>query len=538
MRRGKFVFVFIVLMILALAIVYKFYANVFTVDNLRSIDILSGENSQPVVFQLDETETNHLFQSLSSYESIDSVLEMDSNFVLTLVNRWNLSKKINVYFFEEGKVAIQEENDKHIYELTDPLFFHSHPGFDLVYRNAFLPELNLKVEENDYPVKITTGNWSYKRLNGNWVEMDTESTDEEPMYEDIKIASSSLAFSLNSSKQPDTVFLTIETVDTKEVVFQGPADINALPLPEMDGYFFYKTQLLWNEASEAYKGELGTQFRININRPAEIQFSKTSVIQGDFIEIDMLYAESPDEFTLDQNLFSNFKWIKTGNTIKGFVPTNYFTAPGKYPFVFTDQSQGTSSTVEVEVLPWDYKVQNLIIDPNVSASTRNDAAYVEYNQYFVPARNVSNETRYFNTPFVIPTIGRLTTEFGEKRTVNGELTSYRHNGYDIGAPEGADVLATNSGKVVLAMKMIMTGNTIIIDHGGGIFSAYEHLSEMLVEEDQMVEQSELIAKVGSTGFSTGPHLHFMISYYDINLDPGFFIYGVNLTKENYKDYIQ
>jgi hypothetical protein len=525
-------------MILALAIVYKFYANVFTVDNLRSIDILSGENSQPVVFQLDETETNHLFQSLSSYESIDSVLEMDSNFVLTLVNRWNLSKKINVYFFEEGKVAIQEENDKHIYELTDPLFFHSHPGFDLVYRNAFLPELNLKVEENDYPVKITTGNWSYKRLNGNWVEMDTESTDEEPMYEDIKIASSSLAFSLNSSKQPDTVFLTIETVDTKEVVFQGPADINALPLPEMDGYFFYKTQLLWNEASEAYKGELGTQFRININRPAEIQFSKTSVIQGDFIEIDMLYAESPDEFTLDQNLFSNFKWIKTGNTIKGFVPTNYFTAPGKYPFVFTDQSQGTSSTVEVEVLPWDYKVQNLIIDPNVSASTRNDAAYVEYNQYFVPARNVSNETRYFNTPFVIPTIGRLTTEFGEKRTVNGELTSYRHNGYDIGAPEGADVLATNSGKVVLAMKMIMTGNTIIIDHGGGIFSAYEHLSEMLVEEDQMVEQSELIAKVGSTGFSTGPHLHFMISYYDINLDPGFFIYGVNLTKENYKDYIQ
>lgn len=538
MRKGKFVFVFIVLIIVALAMTYKLYVNTFTVDNLRTIDILSGENSQPTVFQMDKNEIEHLFQSLSSYESIETISEMDSSFVLTMINRWNLTKKLNVYFFEEGKVAVQEENDKHIYELTDPLFFHSHPGFDQIYRNSFLPKLNLIVEGADYPVKITSGNWSYKRLNGNWVEQNTESTEEEPLYEDITITSSSTSFALDSTKQPDTVYLKIETADTSQVVFHGPTNINALPLPEMDGTFLYTTQLIWNEGSELYKGDLGTQFRITLNRPAEIRFSKTSVTQGDFIDIEMLYAESPDEFTVEQNLFPNFKWIKSGDAIKGFVPTNYYTAPGKYTFVFMDKSLGTSSTVEVEVLPREYKVQSLIVDPNVSASTRNDAAYAEYNKYFVPARNVSNETRYFDTPFVFPTIGRLTTEFGEKRTVNGELTSYRHNGYDIGAPAGANVLATNTGKVILAMNMIMTGNTIIIDHGGGIFSAYEHLSELLVEEGQMVEQSELIAKVGSTGFSTGPHLHFMMSYYDINLEPGFFIYGVNLTKENYQDYIQ
>lgn len=538
MRKGKFVFIFIVLIIVALAVFYKFYVNVFTVDNLKSIDILSGENAQPVVFQLNEDETNQLFQSLSSYESIESIPEMDSNFVLTLINRWNLSKKLNVYFYEDGKVAIQEENDKHIYMLTDPLFFHGHPGFDLVYRNAFLPEFNLKVEEDNYPVEVISGSWAFKRLNGNWVEQEASVPDIEPNYQTVEITSSSTAFALNSSKRPDTVYLKIETVDSKELVFEGPVDVDALPLPEMDGSFYYSTQLLWNEGSELYKGELGTQFRINVNRPAEIHFSKTSVVQGDFIEIDMLYAETPDELVLEQNLFENFKWIKSGTSIKGFVPTNYYTAVGKYSFIFTNESKGTSSTNEVEVLPRDYKVQSLTVDPNVSASTRNDAAYAEYNQYFVPARNVSNETRYFDTPFVFPTIGRLTTEFGEKRTVNGELTSYRHNGYDIGAPEGADVIATNAGKVVLAMKMIMTGNTIIIDHGGGLFSAYEHLSELLVEEGQMVEQSELIAKVGSTGFSTGPHLHFLISYYDINLEPGFFIYGVNLTKENYTEYIK
>lgn len=538
MGKRKFVFIFIVLIIVALAMFYKFYVNVFTVDNLQSIDILSGENTQPVVFQLDEDEITQLFQSLSSYESIETIPEMDSNFVLTMINRWNLSKEVNVYFFDNGKVAVQEENDNHIYRLTDPLFFHGHPGFDLVYRNAFLPELSLKVDEDNYPVELLSGSWAFKRLNGNWVEQETESSAVDPNHQTVEITSSSKAFALDSSLRPDTVYLKIETADSEEVVFDGPADIDALPLPEMDGEFYYTTQLLWNEGSDAYKGQLGTRFRINIDRPAEIHFSKTTVIQGDFIEIDMVYADTADELVMEQNLFDDFKWIKSGTTFKGFLPTNYYTAVGKYPFVFTNGSRGTSTTVEVEILPRDYKIQSLTVDPNVSASTRNDAAYAEYNKYFVPARNVSNETRYFNTPFVFPTVGRLTTEFGEKRTVNGELTSYRHNGYDIGAPEGADVIATNSGKVVLAMKMIMTGNTIIIDHGGGIFSAYEHLSELLVEEGQTVEQSELIAKVGSTGFSTGPHLHFLISYYDINLEPGFFIYGANLTIENYKEYIK
>lgn len=102
-------------------------------------------------------------------------------------------------------------------------------------------------------------------------------------------------------------------------------------------------------------------------------------------------------------------------------------------------------------------------------------------------------------------------------------------------PKGAEVLATNTGKVVLAYNLILTGNTIIIDHGEGIFSVYEHLDTMSVSEGDVVTVGEQIGTVGSTGFSTGPHLHFMISYFDINLEPGYFIYGESLTKENYQE---
>ena len=136
---------------------------------------------------------------------------------------------------------------------------------------------------------------------------------------------------------------------------------------------------------------------------------------------------------------------------------------------------------------------------------------------------------------MLPTKGRLTTEFGESRTVNGAPTTYRHNGIDIGAPRGTEVIATNSGKVVLAYELILTGNTVIIDHGEGIFSAYDHMDTLLVAEGDFVEQSQMIGTVGTTGFSTGPHLHFMISYFDINLEPGYFLYGEPSTKENYTE---
>ena len=106
--------------------------------------------------------------------------------------------------------------------------------------------------------------------------------------------------------------------------------------------------------------------------------------------------------------------------------------------------------------------------------------------------------------YILPTTGRLSTEYGETRYVNGSPTSYRHSGLDIATPRGTPVYATNSGKVLLATPLILTGNTILIDHGQGIFSTYFHLNKLTVKEGEMVKNGDLIGEVGTTGFSTGP----------------------------------
>ena len=85
-----------------------------------------------------------------------------------------------------------------------------------------------------------------------------------------------------------------------------------------------------------------------------------------------------------------------------------------------------------------------------------------------------------------------------------------HTGTDIGAPEGANFIAMADGVVIEACMNSAYGNMVMIDHGDGIISLYAHGSEILVQPNQKVVQGQAILKVGSTGYSTGPHAHFEV----------------------------
>jgi murein DD-endopeptidase MepM/ murein hydrolase activator NlpD len=115
----------------------------------------------------------------------------------------------------------------------------------------------------------------------------------------------------------------------------------------------------------------------------------------------------------------------------------------------------------------------------------------------------------------MPIEGRLTTDFAEIRYVNNEISSSRHSGIDLAAPTGTEVKAPNNGKVTLAMNdLLSTGNTLVIDHGMGLFTSYYHLDTITVKVGDVVEKGSIVGTVGTTGFSTGPHLHYAVSIYN------------------------
>lgn len=120
--------------------------------------------------------------------------------------------------------------------------------------------------------------------------------------------------------------------------------------------------------------------------------------------------------------------------------------------------------------------------------------------------------------FLRPVSGAVTSPWGRRRTVNGRRWG-QHQGTDIRAPEGAVIVAANGGVVVLARRLQVRGNTVVIDHGLGVFSVYCHMSRLDVREGDAVQRFQRLGAVGSTGLSSGPHLHWEIRVGATSVDP-------------------
>ncbi|MCT4621074.1 MAG: peptidoglycan DD-metalloendopeptidase family protein [Marinisporobacter sp.] len=118
----------------------------------------------------------------------------------------------------------------------------------------------------------------------------------------------------------------------------------------------------------------------------------------------------------------------------------------------------------------------------------------------------------------LPQYKKITSTFGKKK--HPKLNKVRmHTGIDIAAPRGKEIVAAAEGKVIKAGELGAYGKTIIIDHGNGVATFYGHCSELLVKEDAAIKKGDKIAKVGSTGKSTGPHLHFEVRKDGNAVDP-------------------
>ncbi len=129
-----------------------------------------------------------------------------------------------------------------------------------------------------------------------------------------------------------------------------------------------------------------------------------------------------------------------------------------------------------------------------------------------------SQAKLWQPGFVEPVNGRRTGIFGSVRIMNGQPRN-PHNGEDISAPLGTDVLATNDGIVRLTVEHFFSGKGIFVDHGLGFYSMYFHLSEVLVKDGDQVKAGQIVGKVGATGRATGPHLHWGVKLNGARVNP-------------------
>ncbi|OQX72996.1 MAG: hypothetical protein B6D59_06835 [Campylobacteraceae bacterium 4484_4] len=124
----------------------------------------------------------------------------------------------------------------------------------------------------------------------------------------------------------------------------------------------------------------------------------------------------------------------------------------------------------------------------------------------------------FRSRFRLPLKSRITSPYGTARLFNHLLKSY-HSGTDFKAKTGTPIKAANSGRAVLVKNRFFAGNSVVIDHGEGIYTGYYHLSGFCVKAGDFVKKGDIIGYAGSTGRVTGPHLHLSTTLHGMQVDP-------------------
>ncbi|MEK8130414.1 M23 family metallopeptidase [Paenibacillus filicis] len=195
-----------------------------------------------------------------------------------------------------------------------------------------------------------------------------------------------------------------------------------------------------------------------------------------------------------------------------FLPIGMDVKPGSY--AIGDQS--------LKIVAKRFETQYLKVTEEMN-SMRQDTKRIDADQQKInAARSKSQPEFLFQGPFVVPVEGILTTPYGYTRYVNGKFSG-SHMAIDLAAKEGTPIKATNDGIVALADSLYLTGNSIYLDHGMGLFSQYAHLSKLNVKTGDRVKKGDIIGLVGTTGFSTGPHLHFTFWVHNVQANPNLFM---------------
>jgi murein DD-endopeptidase MepM/ murein hydrolase activator NlpD len=198
-------------------------------------------------------------------------------------------------------------------------------------------------------------------------------------------------------------------------------------------------------------------------------------------------------------------------------------APGDYELsvsAITENGEHAECTVRLAVRAGKFATESLtvqkqFVEPNEQQAQRAVAEQEKLRRIF---DHITPE-KLWHGRFRLPLTGGVRgTNFGKRRILNGQARS-PHTGADFPAPTGTPIHATQSGRVVLAEELYFSGNTVIIDHGLGIYSLYGHLSATDVAVGDAVKAGAVIGKVGATGRVTGSHLHWGVTVNKARVNP-------------------
>lgn len=251
----------------------------------------------------------------------------------------------------------------------------------------------------------------------------------------------------------------------------------------------------------------------------DITFSSEEMDRGDVILLSIKAGkdETPHVTWMEKEIPLVFNRSKS--QWQGFLAADLTIETGHYKAVVQMPSSGLKKSFDIRVNDKDYGVRNLTLPKEKVELDEESLKRVEKESADIKALWDADITMpQWNSGFLMPVDGDVVGTFG-KRSVINNLERSPHTGVDLRAGTGDPVKSTNKGKVVLVSDHFFTGNSVYLDHGGGVISMYFHLDKILVKDGDTVEKGQVIGLAGSTGRATGPHLHWGVRINGARVNP-------------------
>ena len=213
---------------------------------------------------------------------------------------------------------------------------------------------------------------------------------------------------------------------------------------------------------------------------------------------------------------------RIGRSSFAFLGIDLDIKPGSYPLdAHFERKKGSVEVIhrDIAILPRDFSSARLWVKKEMATPPKSAAERIRRESEIIRIVFSLNTPEWLGDgAFIAPHPAESWSNFGQRRITNNVLRTV-HGGVDIMAPPDDPIRSVNRGRVVLAADFFLSGKTVIIDHGLGVFSFYCHLARLLVKRGEVVIKGQVIGRCGSTGRSTGPHLHWAMLIGESRVDP-------------------
>ncbi len=253
---------------------------------------------------------------------------------------------------------------------------------------------------------------------------------------------------------------------------------------------------------------------------ADIRLRATTFVEGQAASAVITTTEpaSVSVLFLDETVTAIPDDARTTHTLLRGVPM--FVDPGQRSLRVTATSANANAAVElpITIVSGRYVTTNIALSANQQALLAPAVEEFELGTLRTLTAQISTP-RAFTGLMSLPAAAPMNAPFGTRRSYNGGVADRYHNGADFATPPGSPVFAAAAGRVVLADLLNIRGNSVLIDHGWGVFTLYAHLNTINVRLGETVAVGQVIGTSGSTGRVTGPHLHWEVWVAGVPVDP-------------------